>query len=141
MKPAALALMLMLAPFAQAEQSEVYIHFGMLSKHFDDKEHNEDHELIGLEWRNWYAGYYPNSDDLDSYFIFRNYRWFHLFSKVHLGARIGAITGYDFLKEIPGTKITPVLIPALFLDYQPVSVDFNILGPVVSVEFKFIADF
>lgn len=119
---------------------ELYLHIGMLSKHFTSGDYNEDHELIGIEYNDWYVGYYPNSNYDDSFFIFKNYRWWQLSEHVHLGGRVGLLSGYDFGADVGGTEVAPVVIPALFLDFEPVSVDFNLLGAVYSVEFKFKVD-
>lgn len=139
MKKLLVVLLLTLSTPVLAEDS-LWIHFGMLSKHFTSGDYNEDHELIGIEYNDWYVGYYPNSNFDDSFFIFKNYRWWQLSEHIHLGGRVGLLSGYDFGVEIAGTEVAPVLIPTLFLDFEPVSIDFNLLGAIYSVEFKFKVD-
>lgn len=117
-------------------EDNIWLHTGMLSKHLSASNYNEDHELIGLEYNDWFVGYYPNSFHDDSFFIFKNYRRWQLADKIHLGGRVGILSGYDFGVDIAGTELTPVIIPTLFLDFEPVSVDFHLLGSIYSVELK-----
>ncbi len=116
---------------------DTWIHTGMLSKHFTGGEYNERHNLIGIEHDQWYVGYYNNSFNDDSFFLFRTYRWKPVFTNIKFGWKYGAISGYDNGIEMFGTEVTPAFIPTLFFDYEPVSIDFNMLGSIYSVEFKF----
>lgn len=109
---------------------DTWIHTGMVSKHFSSGDHNERHSLIGIEHDDWYLGYYNNSYDDDSFFLLKNYRKLGYGDNVHLGYRVGLITGYKW------AKVSPALIPAVFFDYDPVSFDINILPSVVSLELK-----
>lgn len=135
MKKWLIAALLAVSPYTMSDD-EVWIHTGMLSKHFTSGDYNEDHELFGIEYNDWYVGYYPNSFGDDSFFVFKNYRWYQVADRVHLGGRVGLLSGYDFGVDLLGTEIAPVVVPTLFIDYEPVSVDFHLLGSIYSIELK-----
>lgn len=115
---------------------DIWLHTGMLSKHFTAGDYNEDHELIGIEYNDWYVGYYPNSNYEDSFFILKNKRWYEVSDNIHLGYRYGIITGYAYGVEIGDVEVAPAFVPVVFFDYEPVSFDLNVLGPIVAIELK-----
>lgn len=116
---------------------EVWLHLGMLSKHLSSKDYNETHGLIGLEYNDWYVGYYDNSNYKDSYFVFKRYTVNrfdkYLPNRTGLKLNVGLISGYADVID----GVMPAIIPVLTFDYEPVSIDVNILGKIFSVEFKF----
>ncbi len=131
-----LSILMLFSSFTTAEN---YLHLGMLSKHFSGRDYREKHPLIAVESSNWMIGYYLNSHDRSSYFVFRTDRWFEVIHNVHIGAKYGVISGYEHLPklfEVKGSRASFAAVPTLFLDFRPVSVDINILGPVISVEGK-----
>lgn len=116
---------------------EIWLHMGMFSKHLSSKDYNERHRLLGLEYNDWNVGYYNNSYNRDSYFLFKSFDVDsldeYLPSRAKFKLKIGLISGYE--NVIYG--VMPAVVPVLSFDYEPVSIDINMLGNVYSVQFKF----
>ena len=114
-----------------------YIHLGMVSYHQNrDIDYNETHASIGIEKSGYFIGYYKNSHYKDSFFAMKTIRALSITDKIHFGAKVGLVTGYDFKYTYKG--VTAGAIPTLFFDFKPVSIDVNIIPTqVYSIQFKF----
>lgn len=117
-------------------EDETWLHLGMVSHHLSSKDYNERHRLIALEHNSWAVGYYNNSYNRDSFFIFKSYEinYFdkYLPSNAKFKLKTGIISGYAHVID----GVMPAIIPTLSFNHHPVSFDFNMLGNVYSIEFK-----
>lgn len=131
---------LMLSSVAGAtDKTETWVLGGMKSYHTDrTKLWNESHKGLGVELQNgWSFGYYENSYFKDSFTLTKSFRQWS-YKKVSLGAKIGIVSGYNFPigVGIGGTRLTPVVVPTLFIDTTPVGLDIYITPSVVAAQVK-----
>lgn len=106
---------------AQAED----IYLGQWSKHFKDKEYNEEHIYIGYQKNDWIAAYFKNSFYRNSLLLGRK----TIRKKVFLGeigVRVGLVSGYD---RLPVFALGYYSIPLVEINFIP--------GSMVSIGFKF----
>lgn len=117
-------------------EDSTWLHLGMLSYHLSSKNYNEHHRLIAIEHNEWSVGYYNNSYEKDSFFVFKSFTINkydkYLPDRATFKLKTGLISGYSDVFE----GVMPAVVPALSFDYEPVSFDINILFNVYSIEFK-----
>lgn len=83
---------IVLAVWASHAKAETYLYAGAWSKHFGDKEYNEEHKLIAIEHENVIAGYFVNSYNEDSFALAYNFR--RSYGDLDAGIMAGAVFGY-----------------------------------------------
>ena len=78
------------------DNTDVRVAIGGWSSHFPGAEDgviNETHNIIGVEYKGYSAGYFKNSYDRDTFFIAKNWRW-PLFENWNATASLGLNKGY-----------------------------------------------
>lgn len=124
-KPIILIASLMLAPQALASE-ETKIFVGGWSKHLNNKDLNETHNVVGFSYNNFELLKFNNSYNKSSTQI----SYHHKFNS-YLGLRLGVVNGYNNKKYSVGEFI-PVIHPTLSLDLHKVK------GYSLGVEFGYV---
>lgn len=102
---------LMVPPSAHADDWKLYT--GMLSHHTgersDGEEWNENHDLVGLQYENFYAATYVNSYDKRSYSLgyMTDQKCLDTKIGVCFSLSLGVVSGYEY----NGSKILPYILP------------------------------
>lgn len=123
--------------YAQNAKGETYLYAGAWSKHFGDKEYNEEHKLIAIEHENVMAGYFVNSYSEDSFALAYNFR--HSYGDLDAGVMAGAVFGYRHCLKgwaDRNRRTCPMLAPYVSLDAGPVNPTVLLLGNAVAISVR-----
>lgn len=97
---------------------ELTVWAGAWSKHFSsDKGYNETHNLVAIDYRSATAGYFKNSNGVDTVFAAKKWDW--QLSDSWEASLLGGVTyGYSDCrkmkdKEDPSKKVCPMIAPML----------------------------
>lgn len=92
-KPIVVGAMLLSSTSALSEEYDFKLYFGGWSKHLQDKNQNETHNTVGLNYKNFEVLNFNNSYNNNSTFVGYHYKFNEYF-----GLRGGVVSGYDNLK-------------------------------------------
>jgi len=130
----ALVLMAALALAAPAH-ADTSILAGAWSKHMlSDNDYNETHNLLAIEHKNLFAGYFLNSYSEDTFAA--AYKWSSTYGPVEVGMYIGGMYGYrDCVKGYAdrSRRICPMVAPFVTVDVGVVSPQIYLLGEALAV--------
>lgn len=132
-------LFLSTSSFASDEDEQIWVHRYMWSHHFDDKDLNETHNLIGLEYNDWLVARYYNSDYRNTTLIAK---YFDKCTDISIfnacgGLLLGVANGYTYIND---GDYAPYAIPTLRLSYKRLGIELNGIPSVMALQFIFRID-
>jgi len=108
-----------------------YLHLGMFSKHFEDKNYNEVHNLVGLEFDGYFLHRFKNSQGDATYFAGKIKRDSACLDNLCFGYSLGVMKGYNFKEYLPS------LLGVISYEFNGFGADLSCFPTVVcAINFK-----
>ncbi len=129
--------------FIKGEKGDSAILLGMFSHHTSDKDHNETHNLVGIDYKGYTIGTFKNSYSDQTVYagihrkIYESYLTKHI--KFNINYKLCLMHGYDdHYPNIAG--ITPIIMPMFGLTLWKLGMDFIAVpddDPTLIINFRF----
>lgn len=128
------AFVLVCGVYSSNARGETELYLGAWSKHFNsEREYNESHNLVGINYKSWVAGRLDNSYDRETWFVGYDLRW--SYKGVHAGVMATVTRGYtDCFGGDDGGSSKVCFMPLPYIGYDaPVAPKFTINHEMVAI--------